>query len=127
VPDGAVGVVPEGVGMGSVCLPALLRRRRLRHRRPDQRMPEPEPAMVDGPEPRIHRGRPRRVARKLGKLAVLERRQQKQAARIGVEAGEPRCERLLETRRQWEGVARRGSVKARRRARKLDQRERVSG
>ena len=36
------------LGMG---LPALLRCRRLRHRRPDQRMPEAEPALLEGPEP----------------------------------------------------------------------------
>ena len=36
---------------------------------------------------------------KLGKLAVLERREQEQAAGVGVEPGEPRRERLLETRR----------------------------
>ena len=62
-------------------------------------MPEPEPAMVDGPEPGGHRRRPGRFARKLRKLAVLQRGEQEQTAGIGVETGEPRRERLLEARR----------------------------
>ena len=77
----------------------LFRRRRLRNRRPDQWMPEPERAILDGPEPGGHRGRPGRIARRLWKLAVLQRREQEQPARIGVETREPRRERLLESHR----------------------------
>ncbi len=99
VPDGAVGLVVERLRELSVRLPALLRSRRLRHRRPNEGMPEPEPAMVDGPDPGGHRGRPARVARRLGKLAVRQRREQEEAARLRVEIGEPRRERLLEARR----------------------------
>jgi hypothetical protein len=62
-------------------------------------MPEPERAVVDRPEPGGHRGRPGRVARERGKLAVLQRREQEQAARFAVETRKSRRERLLETRR----------------------------
>ena len=75
VPDGAVGLVLEGLGECGMRSPALLRRRCLRHRRPDQWMPEPERAVLEPAEPGRHRGLPGRGSRGLGKLAVFQRRQ----------------------------------------------------
>ena len=75
VPDGAIGLVLEGLGECGMRSPALLRRGCLRYRRPDQWMPEPERAVLERAEPGRHRGLPGHGSRRLGKLAVFQRRQ----------------------------------------------------
>ena len=118
--------------------PALLARCRLMDSRPDQRVPEPESAVVERSEAGCDGRRPvvdvdarseERFGRatQLGELAVIERREQQQRSHVGVESGEPRRERRLEPSRQRQRLRCPGQVEIDRCGRELDQGERIAG
>ena len=118
--------------------PALLAGRRLMDGRPDQRMPEPECAVVDRSEAGCDGRRPivgvdgrseERLGRatQLGEVAVVQRREQEQRSHIGVEGGEPRRERRLEPSRQRQRLRCSGQVEIDRGGRELDQGQRIAG
>ena len=121
VPDRPVRIAGQRPGERGVRQPALLAGCRLMDRRPDQRVPEPELAVVErseagrgghrpvaGVEPRSEElfGR----AAQLGELAVIEGREQQQRSHVGVESGEPRRERRLEPGRQRQRLPGPGQV-----------------
>ena len=138
VPDSPVWITRERPCERGVRQPALLAGCRLMDGRPDQRMPEPERAVVDRSEAGRHGRRPgvdvhgrseQRFGRpaQLGEVAVLQRREQEQRSHIGVEGGEPRRERRLEPSRQRQRLRCSGQVEIDRGGRELDQGERIAG
>ena len=111
MPDRAVRIACQRPRERGVRQPALLAGCRVMDRRPDQRVPEPECAVVerpqagcDGPRPGVDvDGRSEQRfgrATQLGELAVIERREQQQRSHVGVQSGEPPGERRLEPSRQ---------------------------
>ena len=111
MPHGPVRTAGEHPCERGVCSAALLVRRRLMHRRPHQRVPEPEPAALEGSEARCCRPRPVAEvdaraeelfcgAAQLGDLCVLERREQQQCRYIVFQSVQPGRERCFEPSRE---------------------------
>ena len=138
VPDRPVRIARKRPCERGVRQPALLAGCRLMDGRPDQRVPEPESAVVDRSEAGCDGRRPvvdvdrrseERLGRatQLGELAVIERREQQQRSHVGVESGEPRRERRLEPSRQRQRLRCPGQIEIDRCGRELDQGERIAG
>ena len=134
VPDGAVRLVDQCLGEGSVRAPKLVDGRRLLHRRRDQRVPESK-SRVECPEAGRHgrcqvlgAQRPPCYPAELGQIDVVERCDEQQPPHVRVERRQSRRKCLLEAGGQRQRVeGRRGCSELGRRGRKLDQRKRVTG
>ena len=121
VPDRPVRIAGQRPGERGVGQPALLAGCRLIDSRPDQRVPEPESALIERSE--AGRGGRRPVvdvepcseelfgrAIQFGELAVIECRKQHQRSHVGVESGQPRRKRRLEPSRQRQRLPRPGQL-----------------
>src|SRR5262249_24541806 len=139
VPDSPVLIACKRPCKRSVRPPALLARCRPINSRPDQRVPEPELALVkrsesgcDGRRPAVAAGLPSeklfgRVIQ-LGDVAIIKRREQQQRLYVGAESGEPRRKRRLQPSRQRQRFRRPDQIQIEigRCRRELDQRKRIA-
>ena len=135
VPDGAVRLIGQCLGEGSVRASKLVGRHRLLDRGDDQRVSESKYSRVERPEgggdSRRQVGGVHRLSRRpaqLGQVDFVERRQEKQSLHVCAERRESRRERLLESsgQRQRSGL-RRVRAKLGRGCRELDQGEWIAG
>src|SRR5262249_45790974 len=137
VPDSPVLIACKRPCERSVRPTALLARCRPINSRPDQRVPEPELALVkraesgcDGRRPAVAVGLAAvglggRVAR-LGDVASIKRREQQRRWSGGVESGEPRRKRRLQPGCQRQRFRRPDQIEIGRCRRELDQGKRIA-